>query len=53
MEDDKQLSLEQRIVHCWEDGADHNWPGYTCLALDGHEGDHDWIPDDEIKVDFN
>lgn len=52
MPDQHPMSLEQRIVHCWEDGSDYGWPSHTCMALDGHEGSHDWIPDDEIRIDF-
>ena len=39
--------------YCWEDGADHNWAGHTCMAPDGHPADeHVWIPDTETVIDF-
>ena len=34
-----------RVVHCWEDG-DRS----TCMLPDGHDGPHEFTPDDQIVV---
>ncbi len=49
-------------LHCWEDGPrrlvldETGYPvsevGSTCMLEAGHDGDHDWTPDDEIGVSF-
>lgn len=39
-------------MHCWEDGEDHGWPGYICMADDKHDGPHEWVLASEIKIDF-
>ncbi len=47
-------------LHCWEDGPrtyiDDTWDecgtGSTCLLPDGHDGDHEFTPDDQITVSF-
>lgn len=44
--------MSGRVVHCWEDGTDYGRPSTTCFLLDGHDGDHDWTPDDQIVIDF-
>lgn len=49
---------EERVVHCWEDGPEVGrlLEGYpirsTCMLLDGHEGPHDFVPDDQIVMRF-
>ena len=56
------------MTHCWKDEREHieeaygvgsdEWhagfdgPGGTCLLLDGHDGPHEFTPDDEITVSF-
>jgi hypothetical protein len=45
--------MEKRIVHCWEDGPEtEDGCSTTCMLLDGHEGDHDWVRDDRIGISF-
>jgi hypothetical protein len=57
---------ETRMTHCWKDRrewieetcgfhspehlATYNEPGATCLLEDGHEGPHEWTPDEGITV---
>ena len=52
--------------HCWQDhhdwirltqGEDAYWavfaePNATCMSESGHSGDHDWILDNEIEIQF-
>ena len=53
------------MVHCWKDyrewleeNGQHmtdEWldtfdNGKTCMAMDGHDGIHEWIADSEISV---
>lgn len=41
------------IVHCWEDWQDEDTgQSYTCLLEDGHDGEHEWTPDGEIRIKF-
>lgn len=35
-------------VHCWESGEYLGHCGYTCLGLNGHDGDHEWVLNSEI-----
>jgi hypothetical protein len=43
----------KRIIHCWEDGPQEaDGCGTTCMLMDGHEGPHQFIRDDEIGVRF-
>ena len=43
-------------LHCWEYATDFDddgtMNGLTCLLPDGHEGPHEFTPDDEITVRF-
>lgn len=43
-------------VWCWEDGprdfTSDSYGGSTCLLPDGHPGEHEWTPDDQITVSF-
>ena len=56
---------EKRILHCWKDRADHaadvhgwgsdEWAkayvdNATCMRERGHDGPHDFVPDDQIVV---
>lgn len=34
-------------LHCWHDFGDA-----TCMLVDGHDGDHEPTPDNEIVVTF-
>ena len=50
---------EERILHCWAPGPaveSRETPGEmvdtTCMLLDGHEGNHEGIRDDEIMIRF-
>jgi hypothetical protein len=48
-----ERKMEKRIVHCWEDGPEtEDGCSTTCMLLDGHEGDHDWVRDDRIGISF-
>lgn len=38
------------IVFCFEEGAGHGHPGFVCLLVKGHRGDHDWTKDSEIFI---
>lgn len=43
----------ERVVHCWQQGPDaEDGCGTTCMLLDGHEGDHEWMRDDQITITF-
>lgn len=45
--------MEKRIVHCWESGPlTKDGCSTTCMLLDGHKGEHEWMRDDEIRVVF-
>lgn len=45
------------LIHCWEDGprvevdADLDI-GSTCMLLSGHDGPHEFTPDNKIGVHF-
>lgn len=41
-------------VSCWEEGPYYfdRGCGSTCLLPDGHDGDHEFTPDDEIAIVF-
>ncbi len=52
----------ERVLHCWADGpeeyrlnADGIWTCYgsTCLLADGHEGEHEFTPDENIVAEFD
>lgn len=44
---------DKKIVHCWEDGPrTEDDCGTTCMLLDGHAGPHEWMRDDEIRLEF-
>ena len=47
------MAEPKRIVHCWEDGplTEDGCPT-TCMLLDGHDGEHEWMRDDQITVKF-
>jgi hypothetical protein len=56
------------MVHCWKDEREHieetygigsaEWcasfdgPGGTCMLPDGHDGPHQFTPDDAIVVEI-
>lgn len=56
------------VTHCWEDYKSfvsdqfgigsrewceaHQKGDATCLLPEGHEGPHEWTPDDQITVHF-
>jgi hypothetical protein len=48
--------LENLGHHCWEDGPHvdlgDRTVASTCMLLDGHEGDHEFTPDNEITIRF-
>ena len=47
------LAAREREVHCWEPGPEAaDGCSTTCMLLDGHDGPHDWIRDDRIRVSF-
>jgi hypothetical protein len=40
-------------THCWEEGGPlDDCETSTCMALDGHKGPHEFVPDDQIMVRF-
>lgn len=41
-------------VHCWQDGPFNEVEccGSTCMLQDGHDGDHSWVSDKKIYVQF-
>jgi len=54
---------DEVILHCWAGKADQYEIGAdewaeamahpaTCLLPDGHDGPHDWTPDEEIIIEF-
>jgi len=48
-----RADMNEPILHCWEDGPrDERDVGSTCMLPDGHDGPHEWTPDDEITVRF-
>ncbi len=41
----------ESLVHCWEDGPlTDDGISTTCMLWDGHPGEHEWTPDDQIVV---
>ena len=39
--------------HCWEDGPrTEDGCSTTCMLMHGHDGDHEWMRDDQIRVRF-
>jgi hypothetical protein len=47
------MSEKERVVHCWEDGpCTEDGRDQTCMLLDGHEGPHEWVRDNQIMVRF-
>ena len=36
-------------IHCWEPSPDGH---ATCMLPDGHEGPHEYTPDDRIRLTF-
>ena len=52
------------MSHCWADYHEqfpfgsHEWAEHyldtsaTCLLQEGHDGPHEWTPDDQIVVTF-
>ncbi|MBM4321578.1 MAG: hypothetical protein FJ125_16955 [Deltaproteobacteria bacterium] len=61
------MSTNDRQLHCWQDRLDWVWqqgaklgsPEYldalehpaTCMLPAGHEGPHEWTPDEEIVIE--
>jgi len=50
-------------IHCWADKASQYEIGTeewvdavvnsaTCLLPDGHDGPHEWTPDEEFEIEF-
>ena len=42
------VEKEKPTVHCWMSRDD----GCTCMALQGHDGPHDWVSDRDIRILF-
>ena len=43
------------VVHCWEserEWIEETYGGRTCMLPEGHDGPHEWTPDDEIVLCF-
>ncbi|MDY0059811.1 MAG: hypothetical protein RBU45_08385 [Myxococcota bacterium] len=61
------MNSNDRPLHCWQDRLDWVWqkgaklgsPEYldaiehpaTCMLPAGHEGPHEWMPDEEIVIE--
>ena len=59
--------MGERIRRCWQGHRDQfevgtdeyiqSWIDYpdgaTCLLPEGHEGPHEWTPDDQILISFS
>ena len=44
----------EALVHCWEDGPrTEDDCSTTCMLPDGHPGEHEWTPDDQITIQFS
>lgn len=43
----ERREAEKRQLHCWADGN-----GSTCLLIKGHEGPHEFTPDENIQLTF-
>lgn len=59
---------ENRVLHCWADYTEHVIKqhgfgseqyvdavldgGATCMRERGHDGDHEWTPDEDIGITF-
>jgi hypothetical protein len=44
---------DERRAHCWEEGPrTADGVSTTCMKWDGHEGEHEFVRDDEILVRF-
>jgi|KBSSwiStaDraftv2_1062776.scaffolds.fasta_scaffold00399_23 hypothetical protein len=41
-------------LHCWadNDAVDYGEMSETCMLEAGHDGPHEWTPDDQIRVSF-
>lgn len=52
--------MADRVLHCWEDGPIASWSeshdtsevGSTCMLLAGHDGPHEFMPNDQIGLQF-
>jgi hypothetical protein len=43
---------EKRVLHCWEGSDDGDGCTGTCLLESGHEGEHEFTPDSDIRLTF-
>lgn len=48
--DYREWLVEQGREYSDEHIATYHDGNKTCLAADGHDGDHEWIPDDDIVI---
>lgn len=47
------MPTEKRVLHCWQDGPQtDDGCSTTCMLEDGHEGEHEWMRDDQIGINF-
>lgn len=48
--------MTEPMSHCWESGpwvGDYeDGHGSTCMLPDGHDGPHEFVPDNEIIIRF-
>lgn len=45
---------EKRILHCWEAGPEtEDGCSTTCMLERDHEGEHEWLRDDQIGISFS
>ena len=51
---DYQEWIEETTGKPWYDQEDplNHEKGKTCMLLNGHDGPHEWTPDDEIMIEF-
>jgi len=51
---DMDPPAELKEVHCWEEGPRYaDGVGSTCMLEEGHDGEHEFVRDDQILLRFN
>lgn len=62
------MSKRKRVLHCWADGPSivewieanahrddfdiEDYVGWTCMLEKGHDGPHEFTPDNQIGISF-
>lgn len=48
-----EMIMSERSLHCWTEGPEtEDGCSTTCMLERGHDGEHKWTRDDEIRVKF-